>query len=144
MKLISLPMSSIMCMQNVVDSSSKPDVCIFLLKSTSFACLPHCHEAECHGTPQSGTWIYFLNSSLCLLGDLPRNYNLTCFSGDTLRADSFLEHRIFHALLCQATSSKGHFSKESRQREFTRFRVAELCIHLLSPVVVRLKQYFFI
>lgn len=119
LKLLSLPMSSIMCMQNIVESSSKPDIYIFLLKSTSLVCHPHCCKVECHGTPQSGAWIYFPKINLCLLEELPRNYNFTCFSEYTLWADSFLEHRIFHALLCQDTGSKGSFSEDSRQRQFT-------------------------
>lgn len=90
LKLLSLPMSSIMCMQNIVESSSKPDTYIFLLKSTSLACLPHCCKAECHGTPQSGAWIYFQKTSLCLLEELPRNYNFTCSMGRQLfRAQDF-------------------------------------------------------
>lgn len=64
--------------------------------------------------------------SLCLLEDLLRNYHFPCFSEDTAWGDSFLQHRIFHALLCQASGSKDSFSKDLGQRQFTCHGVAEL------------------
>ena len=124
LKWVSLAMLAVMCMQNIVESTLKTG--FFFWNPCPF---PASHTAPKQSAMKDLSQVHgFLmpKISLLFLGDLSSSYNVPCFSKGTVWRDRFLQHRIFHSVLCQATGSKDPFNKESRQRQFPRHRVAKL------------------